>query len=108
MKDLSLKESGLDQIIKAGYSILNLSTFFTAGPRETHAWTIEKNTIAPDAAEIIHSDFKKGFIKAEVISYNDYVNFNGENGARDNGKLRVEGKDYKVVDGDVLHFRFNT
>jgi len=108
MKDLGLKESGLDQIIKAGYSILNLSTFFTAGPKETHAWTIEKNTIAPNAAEVIHSDFKKGFIKAEVISYNDYVNFKGENGAKDNGKLRIEGKDYKVVDGDVLHFRFNT
>jgi GTP-binding protein YchF len=108
MKEIGIQESGLDQIIKAGYKILNLSTYFTAGPKETHAWTIEKNCKAPDAAEVIHSDFKKGFIRAEVISYEDYIQYNGELGARDNGKLKVEGKEYEVADGDVLHFRFNT
>jgi hypothetical protein len=108
MKEIGIKESGLDQIIKASYKILNLSTYFTVGPKETHAWTIEKNCKAVDAAEVIHSDFKKGFIKAEVISYLDYISFNGEAGARDNGKLKIEGKDYQVADGDVLHFRFNT
>ena len=108
MKEIGIKESGLDQIIKAGYKILNLSTYFTVGPKETHAWTIEKNCKAPDAAEVIHSDFKKGFIKAEVISYSDYIQHVGEVGARDNGKLKIEGKDYEVADGDVLHFRFNT
>jgi ribosome-binding ATPase YchF (GTP1/OBG family) len=108
MKEIGIKESGLDQIIKAGYKILNLSTYFTVGPKETHAWTIEKNCKAPDAAEVIHSDFKKGFIKAEVISYVDYIQYAGEVGARDNGKLKIEGKDYEVADGDVLHFRFNT
>ena len=108
MKEIGIKESGLDQIIKAGYKILNLTTYFTVGPKETHAWTIEKNCKAPDAAEVIHSDFKKGFIKAEVISYIDYIQYAGEVGARDNGKLKIEGKDYEVADGDVLHFRFNT
>ncbi len=108
MKEIGIKESGLDQIIKAGYKILNLSTYFTVGPKETHAWTVEKNCKAPDAAEVIHSDFKKGFIKAEVISYVDYIQYTGEVGARDNGKLKIEGKDYEVADGDVLHFRFNT
>jgi GTP-binding protein YchF len=108
MKDIGIKESGLDQIIKAGYKILNLTTYFTVGPEETHAWTIEKNCKAPDAAKVIHSDFKKGFIKAEVISYIDYIRYAGEVGARDHGKLKIEGKDYEVADGDVLHFRFNT
>jgi ribosome-binding ATPase YchF (GTP1/OBG family) len=108
MKDIGIKESGLDQIIKAGYKILNLTTYFTVGREETHAWTIEKNCKAPDAAEVIHSDFKKGFIKAEVISYIDYIRYAGEVGARDHGKLKIEGKDYEVADGDVLHFRFNT
>jgi len=108
MKEIGIQESGLDQIIKAGYKILNLSTYFTVGPKETHAWTIEKKCKAPDAAEVIHTDFKKGFIRAEVIPYGDYIQYNGEAGARDNGKLRVEGKEYEVADGDVLHFRFNT
>ncbi|MEY2910526.1 MAG: hypothetical protein RIT01_555 [Pseudomonadota bacterium] len=107
-QQIGIKESGLDQIIKAGYKILNLSTYFTVGPKETHAWTVEKNCKAPDAAEVIHSDFKKGFIKAEVISYVDYIQYAGEVGARDNGKLKIEGKDYEVADGDILHFRFNT
>jgi len=108
MKELNITETGLDRVINSSYKALNLSTYFTAGPQETRAWTIPSNCKAPDAAEVIHTDFKKGFIKAETISYEDYIKCNGETGARDNGKLRIEGKDYQVKDGDVLHFRFNT
>ena len=106
-KDLGINESGLDKLIKVSFDTLNLNTYYTSGAKESKSWIINKNTTAPDAAEIIHSDFKKGFIKAEVISYEDFINFNGENGCRENGKLRIEGKDYVVRDGDILHFRFN-
>ena len=108
MKEIGLDETGLDRLIKSSYKSLDLCTYFTAGPQETRAWTVKNNSKAPDAAEVIHTDFKKGFIKAEVISYDDYIKFKGEAGSRDNGKLRIEGKDYLVKDGDVLHFRFNT
>ena len=108
MKELNIVETGLDRVIKSSYKALSLSTYFTAGPEETRAWTIPNLCKAPDAAEVIHTDFKKGFIKAETISYEDFINYNGETGARDKGKLRIEGKDYLVKDGDILHFRFNT
>ncbi len=102
-----LHESGLDRLVVAGHELLGLVTFFTAGPKEIHAWTVEANTKAPQAAGKIHTDFEKGFIRAEVISYDDYVKGNGEAGAREVGRLRVEGKEYIVQDGDVVHFRFN-
>jgi GTP-binding protein YchF len=105
---LGLHEAGLDRLIQAGYGLLGLVTYFTVGPKEARAWTIEKGTKGPAAAGVIHTDFEKGFIRAETIAYNDYVQFKGESGARDNGKLRLEGKDYVVADGDVLHFRFAT
>lgn len=105
---VGLKEPGLNRVIRAGYGLLHLITFFTAGPKETRAWTIPKGTKAPQAAGVIHTDFEKGFIRAETISYADYVAFRGEAGAREAGKLRLEGKDYVVEDGDVLHFRFAT
>ena len=108
MKELNIIETGLDRVIRSSYKALNLSTYFTAGPEETRAWTIPTNCKAPDAAEVIHTDFKKGFIKAETIGYEDFIQYNGEAGARDKGKLRIEGKDYLVKDGDILHFRFNT
>jgi len=108
MKELNIVETGLDRVIKSSYKALNLSTYFTAGPEESRAWTIPTNCKAPDAAEVIHTDFKKGFIKVETIGYEDFIQCNGESGARDKGKLRIEGKDYSVKDGDVLHFRFNT
>ena len=108
MNEIGLTETGLDRLIKSSYKSLELCTYFTAGPQETKAWTVKENSKAPNAAGVIHSDFQKGFIKAEVISYQDYLNFNGESGCRDNGKLRIEGKDYIVKDGDILHFRFNT
>ena len=108
LEALGLHEAGLDRLIRAGYDLLGLVTYFTVGPKETRAWTIEKGTKAPGAAGVIHSDFEKGFIRAETISYDDYVTLKGETGARDAGKLRLEGKDYTVADGDVLHFRFNT
>ena len=108
MNEIGLTETGLDRLIKSSYKSLELCTYFTAGPQETRAWTVKENSKAPNAAGVIHSDFQKGFIKAEVISYQDYLNFNGESGCRDNGKLRIEGKDYIVKDGDILHFRFNT
>ena len=108
MNEIGLNETGLDRLISSSYKSLNLCTYFTAGPRETKAWTVKNNSKAPDAAAVIHTDFKKGFIKAEVISYEDFVKFNGESGCRDNGKLRIEGKEYIVKDGDILHFRFNT
>jgi GTP-binding protein YchF len=107
LDSLGLSESGLDQIIKAGYALLGLQTFFTAGPKETRAWTITKNSKAPQAAGCIHSDFERGFIRAETIAYDDYIACNGEQGAKDTGKFRQEGKEYVVVDGDILNFRFN-
>jgi GTP-binding protein YchF len=103
-----LHEAGLDRLIRAGYALLDLVTFFTAGPKETHAWTVTRGTRAPQAAGVIHTDFERGFIRAEVISYEDYVALGGEAGARDAGKLRLEGRDYVVADGDVIHFRFAT
>jgi len=107
LKSMHLDEPGLDRLIRAGYALLGLITFFTAGPKETRAWTITKGERAPQAAGVIHTDFEKGFIRAETIAYADYIAFNGEAGARDNGRLRLEGKEYVVADGDVLHFRFN-
>lgn len=107
LQDLGLEETGLSKVIRYGYQLLNLSTFFTIGPKEAHAWTIVKDTLAPQAAGVIHTDFEKGFIRAEVIGYDDYVKYNGESGAKENGKMRLEGKEYKTIDGDVMHFRFN-
>ena len=107
LTDLGLTESGLDRVIHAGYALLGLQTFFTAGPKEIHAWTVEKKARAPQAAGVIHTDFERGFICAEVASYDDYIKYNGEAGARDAGKLRLEGKTYEMQDGDVVHFRFN-
>ncbi len=107
LQDLGLEESGLDQMIHAGYKLLGLITYFTAGPKEVKAWTVKDGALAPQAAGVIHTDFEKGFIRAEVTAYDDYVNSGGEAGAREQGLLRLEGKDYRVVDGDVMHFRFN-
>jgi len=107
LADLGLHETGLARVIRAGYELLGLITFFTAGPKESRAWTVHKGARAPEAAGVIHSDFERGFIRAETIAYNDYLSCNGEAGARDAGKLRSEGKDYVVQDGDVLLFRFN-
>jgi len=105
---IGLKEAGLDRLIGAGYALLDLVTFFTAGPKEIHAWTVTRGTKAPQAAGAIHTDFEKGFIRAETIAYDDYAACGGEAGARDAGKMRLEGKDYVVQDGDVMHFRFAT
>ena len=104
---LDIDEPVLNKIIFKGYEILGLQTFFTAGPQEIRAWTIKKNTLAPNAAGVIHTDFERGFIKAEVISFNDYLLCNGELGSKEKGKLRLEGKEYQVKDGDVIHFKFN-
>lgn len=104
---MGLSETGLNRIIKAGYQLLDLETFFTSGPKESHAWTMRRGTKAPQAAGIIHTDFERGFIRAEVVSYEDYVACKGESGARENGKLRQEGKTYLMRDGDVVHFLFN-
>jgi ribosome-binding ATPase len=103
---VGLEEPGLDRMIRAGYQLLGLITYFTAGPKEARAWTVTRGTRAPQAARVIHTDFEKGFIRAETISFDDYVARNGEAGARDAGKLRLEGKDYIVQDGDVMHYRF--
>jgi len=108
MEMIGLKETGLDMLIQKGYKILELETYFTSGPEETRAWTIEKNCTAPKAAGEIHSDFEKGFIRAETISYNDFINNEGWVNSKTNGKMRLEGKEYIVKDGDVLNFRFNT
>src|ERR1700731_4022566 len=105
---LGLEEPGLNRLIRAGYELLDLLTYFTAGPKEAAAWTITRGTKAPQAAAVIHSDFERGFIRAETIGYEDYVTFGGESGARDAGKMRLEGKSYVVADGDVMHFRFAT
>jgi ribosome-binding ATPase len=107
LEAIGLSEPGLNRIIRAGYALLGLVTYFTVGPKEARAWTITKGTKAPAAAGVIHTDFEKGFIRSETIAYADYIALNGEAGARDNGKLRLEGKEYVVADGDVLHFRFN-
>ncbi len=108
MEMIGLKETGLDRLIQKGYKILELETFFTSGPEETRAWTIQKNCLAPKAAGEIHTDFEKGFIKAETVSYDDFIANNGWVNSRTNGKMRLEGKDYVVKDGDILNFRFNT
>lgn len=107
LDDLGLKEPGLNRVVRAGYTLLNLATYFTAGVKEVRAWTIHVGATAPQAAGVIHSDFEKGFIRAEVISYQDFISYKGEQGAKDAGKWRLEGKDYVVKDGDVMHFRFN-
>jgi hypothetical protein len=108
LAELGLAEPGLNRLIREGYKLLGLITYFTAGPKEARAWTVTEGTRAPQAAGVIHTDFEKGFIRAETIAYDDYVALAGEAGARDAGKLRLEGKDYVVKDGDVLHFRFAT
>ena len=107
LRELSVTSSGLDQLIQMAYQILGLITFFTAGPKEVRAWTITKDSTAPEAAGVIHTDFQKGFIRAETISFEDFVAHGGEQGAREKGRFRIEGKEYKVQDGDVMHFRFN-
>jgi ribosome-binding ATPase len=107
LSSLGLAETGLARIIRAGYALLRLVTFFTAGPKEAHAWTVERGTKAPQAAGKIHTDFEKGFIRAETIAYADFAAYGGEQGARDAGRMRLEGADYVVQDGDVMRFRFN-
>jgi ribosome-binding ATPase len=107
LKDLGLDEPGLSRVIRAGYKLLGLQTYFTAGEKEVRAWTVKIGSTAPQAAGVIHTDFERGFIRAETIAYDDYVKYNGEQGTKEAGKLRLEGKEYVVHDGDVLHFRFN-
>jgi len=107
LRDMGLEEAGLDRVIRAGYQLLNLQTFFTAGEKEVRAWTVRVGATAPEAAGVIHTDFQKGFIRAEVIGYDDFIAHKGEQGAKDAGRWRLEGKDYVVQDGDVVHFRFN-
>lgn len=107
LQDLGMEEPGLDRVIRAGYQLLNLQTYFTAGVKEVRAWTVKVGATAPEAAAVIHTDFQKGFIRAEVISYDDFITYKGEQGAKDAGRWRLEGKDYIVQDGDVIHFRFN-
>ncbi len=107
LSDLGMSEPGLDRVIRAGYRLLGLQTYFTAGPKEVRAWTVRSGATAPQAASVIHTDFEKGFIRAEVIGFNDFVEGGGEAGAKEAGKWRLEGKDYLVQDGDVVHFRFN-
>lgn len=107
LEEMGLHEAGLDRLIKAGYALLGLQTYFTVGPKEARAWTITKGTLAPQAAGVIHGDFEKGFIRAETVAYDDYIAGKGEAGAKEAGKFRVEGKTYEVKDGDVLHFLFN-
>jgi len=107
LKDLGLDEPGLNRVIRAGYHMLNLQTYFTAGEKEVRAWTVKRGATAPQAAGVIHTDFERGFIRAEVIAYDDYIAGKGEAGARAAGKFRLEGKEYVVREGDVMHFRFN-
>tara|TARA_R110002167_G_C12648736_1_gene648988 strand:+ start:601 stop:1692 length:1092 start_codon:yes stop_codon:yes gene_type:complete len=107
LQDLGMEEPGLDRVIRAGYSLLGLQTYFTAGVKEVRAWTVKVGATAPQAAGVIHTDFEKGFIRAEVTAYDDFIQYNGEQGAKDAGKWRLEGKEYIVKDGDVVHFRFN-
>jgi ribosome-binding ATPase len=107
LEDMGMEEAGLNRVVRAAYKLLGLQTFFTAGPKEARAWTVRAGATAPQAAGVIHSDFERGFIRAEVASYDDYVACGGEQGAKEAGKLRLEGRDYRVRDGDVIHFRFN-
>jgi len=107
LADLNLKESGLNRLIRKGFDLLGLLTFFTIGPKEARAWTLKKDSTAPEAAGAIHTDFQKGFIRAETISYDDYLNYKSEQAVKDSGRMRVEGSDYIVQDGDIFHFRFN-
>ena len=107
LDSIGMKEPTLNRLIRSGYNLLDLISFFTVGPKEAHAWTAASGVKAPQAAGKIHTDFEKGFIRAETISYLDYINYNGENGAKDAGKMRVEGSDYLVKDGDIFNFRFN-
>jgi hypothetical protein len=107
LRDLGLKEPGLNRVIRGAYELLGLLTYFTAGPKEVRAWTVRAGSTAPQAAGVIHTDFERGFIRAEVIAFEDYVNYRGESGAREAGRLRLEGKEYIVREGDVMHFRFN-
>jgi len=104
---MGMEEPGLDRVIRAGYQLLGLQTYFTAGVKEVRAWTVKIGATAPQAAGVIHTDFEKGFIRAETISYDDYIEHNGEQGAKAAGRARLEGKEYIVQDGDVIHFRFN-
>jgi ribosome-binding ATPase YchF (GTP1/OBG family) len=107
LEDIGMDEPGLNRVIRAAYGLLGLQTYFTAGPKEVRAWTVPAGATAPQAAGAIHTDFERGFIRAEVASYDDFVAHGGELGAKEAGKLRLEGKDYTVRDGDVIHFRFN-
>ncbi|MEP1742857.1 MAG: redox-regulated ATPase YchF [Kangiellaceae bacterium] len=107
LEEMGLEEPGLNRVIRSGYELLHLQTYFTAGVKEVRAWTVKVDATAPQAAGVIHGDFEKGFIRAEVIAYDDFIEFNGEAGAKEAGKWRLEGKDYLVKDGDVMHFRFN-
>ncbi len=107
LEDLGLEEAGLNRVIRAGYELLGLQTYFTAGVKEVRAWTVKTGATAPQAAGVIHTDFEKGFIRAETIAYDDYIRYQGEHGSKDAGRLRLEGKEYIVQEGDVLHFRFN-
>jgi ribosome-binding ATPase YchF (GTP1/OBG family) len=105
--DMGMDEPGLNRLIRAGFSLLGLQTYFTAGVKEVRAWTVRIGATAPQAAGVIHTDFERGFIRAEVTAYDDYIAFKGEQGAKEAGKMRLEGKEYIVKDGDVMHFRFN-
>jgi ribosome-binding ATPase YchF (GTP1/OBG family) len=107
MKEIGLNKTGLNKLIREGYDLLNLDTYFTSGPEESRAWTIKKNTLAPQAAAVIHTDFEKNFIRAEAVSCADFIKYGSSEKCRENGKLRIEGKDYIVKDGDVLFFRVN-
>ena len=107
LDELNLEEPAINKLIRASYDLLNLQTFFTAGPKEVRAWPVRKQSLAPQAAGTIHTDFERGFIKAEVIGFDDYIEHGGEQGAKSAGKLRLEGKEYVVQEGDVMHFKFN-
>ena len=107
MKEIGLNKTGLNQLIKEGYDLLKLDTFFTSGPEESRAWTVKKNTLAPKAASVIHTDFEKNFIRAETVTCEDFIKYGSAEKCKENGKLRIEGKDYVVKDGDVLYFRVN-
>ena len=107
LEEIGQHEPGLNRVIRSGYALLDLQTYFTAGVQEVRAWTVKIGATAPEGAGVIHTDFQKGFIRAEVVGYDDFVSFKGELGAKDAGKWRLEGKDYIIADGDVMHFRFN-
>ncbi|MEY4001744.1 MAG: hypothetical protein RI968_862 [Pseudomonadota bacterium] len=107
LSDMGMQEPGLNRLIRAAFELLGLQTYFTAGPKEVRAWTVRRGATAPQAAGVIHTDFERGFIRAEVIGFNDYIAHKGEHGAKEAGRMRLEGKEYVVQDGDVMHFRFN-